>query len=235
MIGIADGQVHKVVRVVATSADSWEDAARAGVSEAAKTINDLHTATVVETDTVIREGAIVRYRVKLEMGFQLDRSRLTDDGMTSVARRYLILANQTLPSPGLHELINEKAAVGRSEFHILVPEAPSNPLYYDPTSGFDHQLAEVGATERLIALEEAEERLDSFRRSFAHFGPAITGEVGVGDPVSATRRVMDRATFDEIIVSTLPVGISRWLKLDLPARLERTFHLPVTHLVPDPS
>ena len=34
--------------------------------------------------------------------------------------------------------------------------------------------------------------------------------------------------FDEIIISTLPVGVSRWLRLDVPHRVERAFHLPFT-------
>ncbi|MDH3684281.1 MAG: dodecin family protein, partial [Acidimicrobiia bacterium] len=71
----ADGQVHKVVRLVATSPSSWEDAARNGVEEAAKTIVDLRSATVADFDTVIDEGRVQQYRVKLEMVFQFDRSR----------------------------------------------------------------------------------------------------------------------------------------------------------------
>lgn len=228
---VVDGQVHKIIRVVSTSDTSWEEAARTGVAEAVKTINDLRSATVVESDMLVRDGAVV-YRVKLEMGFQLDRSRLADDGFASVqVRRYLILANQTLPSPGLHELVNEKAATGQSEFHVLVPEAQKYNVYPDPTTPLDSHVVEVADHERLLSLQEAEERLDAFRTTFANLGPALTGEVGIGDPVSATRRVMDRSTFDEIIVSTLPSGISRWLRLDLPTRLERAFHLPVTHLV----
>lgn len=234
MEGNADGQVHKVISVVATSDSSWEDATRAGVDEAVKTVHDLRTATVVEADLVVREGAAASYRVKLEMSFQLDRSRRSDGAISSVTvRRYLIIANQTLPSPGLHELIDERASANPSEFHILVPEAPPAVIYNDPHSTFDHHLAETGKYDRLIAEQEANERLDSFKASFAHLGPSLTGEVGVGDPVSATRRVMDRATFDEIIVSTLPIGISRWVRLDLPARLKRSFHLPVTHLEQD--
>jgi hypothetical protein len=44
--------------------------------------------------------------------------------------------------------------------------------------------------------------------------------------------VLERSSFDEIIVSTLPAPVSRWLRLDLAHRLERRFHLPVTHVSP---
>jgi GABA permease len=228
------GQVHKIIRVVATSEISWEDASRRAVAEAVKTIRDLQSATLVEADMVVRDNAVVRYRVKLEMGFRLDRTRLRDDGghETVEVRRFLVVANQTLPSPGLAELVSEKNAAGPAEFHVLVPEGPRSVGVHDPAGlGAGAEMIEVSDHERLLAMEEAEARLDAFRSTFAELGPRLTGEVGVGDPLSAVHRVMDRSSFDEIIVSTLPVGISRWLKLDLPSRLERTFQLPVTHLV----
>ncbi|MEL7207526.1 MAG: dodecin domain-containing protein [Actinomycetota bacterium] len=237
------GQVHKVIRIVGTSPDSWEGAAASAVAEAGKTISDLREATVVEADALVGDGGLATYRVKLEVAFQLDRSRpaSTDAGAVSATervdvRRYLILANQTLASPGLQELVSERASVGPAEFHVLVPESPPSAVYADPTSGpFDHHLVTAAAEDRLVALAEAEERLDAFRMAFAHLGPKLTGEVGLGDPVTATRRVMERSSFDEIIVSTLPPGLSRWLKMDLATRLERAFKLPVVALVQEPA
>ena len=225
------GQVFKNIRVVATSEVSWEDAARNGVAEAVKTIHDLRGATVVKADLVARDGGPLIYRVKLEMAFQLDRSRSSTSEMVSV-RRYLIIANRTLPSPGLAEVVTEKASVGPAEFHVLVPEGSRGAGADDPDDAGGPSPGE-GDRERLVALQEAEERLDAFRDRFADLGARLTAEVGLGDPLSATRRVMDRSSFDEIIVSTLPSGVSRWMKLDLPSRLERSYGLPVTHLVPD--
>lgn len=228
------GQVDKIIRVIASSTVSWEEAAEVAVAEAAKTISDLGGATLVKADSLVRDGQIVSYRVKLEMNFRLDRSRPSADGGAAIhVRRYLVLANQTLPSRGLRQVIDEKVSTGKAEFHILVPEGPRTVIYGDPTAPADPLLVETATNDRLLALQEAEERLDAFRLSFSHLGPGLTGEVGLGDPLAATRRVMDRAVFDEIIVSTLPSGISRWLKMDLPARLERHFHLPVTLLVQD--
>jgi hypothetical protein len=43
---------------------------------------------------------------------------------------------------------------------------------------------------------------------------------GIEEPIA-------RHSFDEVIVSTLPHAVSRWLKTDLPHRIERRFHLPV--------
>ena len=41
---------------------------------------------------------------------------------------------------------------------------------------------------------------------------------------------MNFESYDEIVVSTLPGSISKWLKLDLPHRVERSTGLPVTHV-----
>jgi hypothetical protein len=45
----------------------------------------------------------------------------------------------------------------------------------------------------------------------------------------------DPMRFDEVVVSTLPVGSSRWLGLDLPHRLEKLTSAPVTHVVSQPA
>lgn len=226
---VSGGQVHKIVRVVGTSATSWEAAAQAAVTEAAKTIQDLETATLVESDLVIGEGQVAQYRVKLELSFQLDRSRISADGHETVqVRRYLIIANQTLASPGLRQIIAERDTVDTAEFHVLVPEAPPTTQVVDPMG---LQVSIPPDRERLVALQEAEERLESFRQAFVHLGGRLSGEVSLGDPLTATRRVMEYASFDEIIVSTLPAGVSRWLKMDLPTRLQRAFDVPVIPLI----
>jgi hypothetical protein len=44
---------------------------------------------------------------------------------------------------------------------------------------------------------------------------------------------MERASFDEIIISTLPSSISRWLRLDLPSRVQRAHAVPVVTITVD--
>jgi GABA permease len=66
---------------------------------------------------------------------------------------------------------------------------------------------------------------------FAEAGVAVSGQVGDENPLLAVGDVLRETTFDEIIVSTLPAGPSRWLKRDLPHRVEREYGLPVTHVV----
>jgi hypothetical protein len=55
--------------------------------------------------------------------------------------------------------------------------------------------------------------------------------VGDPDPIAAVQDEVNFASYDEIVVSTLPGGISKWLKLDLPHRVERTTGLPTTHVL----
>jgi len=40
--------------------------------------------------------------------------------------------------------------------------------------------------------------------------------------------MLNRPPFDEIVLSTLPPGLSRWLRQDLPHRIARTFELPMS-------
>ncbi len=222
-------RVDKVIRIVASSPTSWSEAARNAVNEASKTIHGLATARLIDTDIFVRDS-ITLYRVKLELQFRLDRNRTDAAGEPVQVRRYLIVANQTLATAGLQELVNDKLASSAAEFHVLVPQA-------DPTVSVDLSgVISPNMPDRVLArhdlaVAEAEQRLASFKRTFANLGPSLTTEVAAGDPVAAIRRIMERSSFDEIIISTLPVGISRWLKIDLPTRIERAFNLPLTTLV----
>ena len=59
-------------------------------------------------------------------------------------------------------------------------------------------------------------------------GGEAEGDIGDTDPVKAIEAVMTSGPFDEVIISTLPLGVSRWLGLDVPHRVERRFKVPVT-------
>jgi hypothetical protein len=148
------------------------------------------------------------------------------------SRRYLIIANKTLVSPGLEQLVHECVAAGPCEFHVLVPQASTPTIYaVDPMGLIDLRLHQPTNDYYADVRHEAEERLDHFRETFARQGVLITGEVGCSDPLAAARNVVERLLFDEIIVSTLPPGVSRWLKMDLVNRVQRAFELRVTSLV----
>ena len=131
-------------------------------------------------------------------------------------RRYLVVANRTLGGEHLKAKIRECMAAGPCEFYVLVP-ATHDPGIMTWTEGHDHALAERRLVDGLARLAE--------------LGATGDGEVGDPNPVQAISDVLLREQFDEIILSTLPPGVSRWLKQDLPHRVERDFSLPVSHVI----
>jgi hypothetical protein len=62
-------------------------------------------------------------------------------------------------------------------------------------------------------------------------GAKVDGEVGVENVMDAVGECLKVRSFDEIIVSTLPPGVSRWLHLDVPHRLQHRFSVPVTTII----
>ncbi|MCF8303827.1 MAG: dodecin family protein [Bacteroidales bacterium] len=62
--------LYKVIELVGTSEKSWEDAATQAVERAAKTLEDLRVAEVLEQDLKIEDGKIKAYRVKMKVSFR---------------------------------------------------------------------------------------------------------------------------------------------------------------------
>ncbi len=132
-------------------------------------------------------------------------------------RRYLIVANQTLLGEALLARVRECIAAGPCEFHLVVPatHAPG-------------RVMQTEVRDRAYAAQRLQDGLERFRS----LGITVEGEVGDARPIDAIRDVMLHAgPFHEIIVSTLPPGVSRWLHQDLPHRAQRAFGVPVTHVV----
>lgn len=135
-------------------------------------------------------------------------------------RCYLVVANQTLGGEHLAGKVKECMAAGPCRFHVLVPATPPQ----------DHLTWTEGA-----ARSVAEARLQKAVERFRSLGAEVTGEVGDPNPMMAIDDVCRGEEFDEIILSTLPPGASRWLKRDLLHRLERRFAIPVTHVIGQPE
>ena len=234
-VGSRPEHTYRVIRLVATSSVSWEDAACRGIAEAAKTIVNLQQAKVIDMDVTIHDGEVAHYRVKLELEFQLDRSRRNPTtGMVDVVvRRCLIVANETLAGDRIPALVAAHIGEGPSEFHILVPATRSREtrrltaVAGDPLSGY--AVVDTVGLEEAISRDrqQAKERLASFTSRLADLEADFTSEVGGPDPFHAIAQVMERASFDEIIISTLPSSISRWLRIDLPSRVRRAYPVPV--------
>src|SRR3954470_1980247 len=111
----------------------------------------------------------------------------------------LVVAYRTAATPALIEQVRRRAAESPCRFTLLVPRQ-----YWDADteeSGITLELA-------IPLLEEAA-------------GGHVEGLIGDEDPIRAVAAALAEAQYDEIVLSTLPARVSRWLHMDLPARLHR--------------
>jgi len=145
-----------------------------------------------------------------------------------LVRRYLVVANKTLGGDELAEAIRQRLAEGPCEFYVLVPATSSVGGLESFGPGLGGLPSLPGTDEK--AFPAARRRLDAEVDRIRTAGAAVDGEVGNADPLRAISDLLGRRQFDEIILSTLPPGLSRWLRWDLPARVQRKFRLPVTHV-----
>jgi len=65
-----ENPVYRVIELIGSSSDSWEQAAQNAVKEASKTYDDLRVAEVVEMDVLIENGNVIAYRTKLRLSFK---------------------------------------------------------------------------------------------------------------------------------------------------------------------
>lgn len=132
-------------------------------------------------------------------------------------RHYLVVANQTLRQPELSEKIQACLDAGPCDFFLLVPSTRAHgPLRWTP------------ADAQAVARRRLEGALERFRA----LGADVVGEVGDPSPVVAIGALLRRRSFDALILSTLPVGPSQWLRRDVPARIQQLFNIPVELVTP---
>ena len=133
--------------------------------------------------------------------------------MSSEAR-ILVVANRTAATPALINAVRERAAKGAASFTLLVPN----------TAHGLHKLVDPedqGQSEAEQTLELAVPLLEEAA------GGRVEGMVGDPEPLAAIQDAINIHGFDEIIISTLPSRVSKWLKLDLPSKAAG-LGLPVT-------
>jgi len=127
------------------------------------------------------------------------------------AARVLVLANRTVDSPQLRNALADRSERGPIEVTLLVPAAWE---VQDPHGG----------------VQSARRRMNSALAMLRDAGLDVRVRVGDPDPVVALRDAWDPDRYDEVIVSTLPGRVSRWLQIDLPRRAQAITGVPVTHV-----
>jgi hypothetical protein len=128
----------------------------------------------------------------------------------------LVVAHQTAVGSPLLDAVRQRSAQGPAKFHLVVPRRPHGMhKVVDPI--------EAGEEEARAVLREALPKLSEAA------GSQVTGSVGDAEPLMAIQDAVNLGHYDEIIISTLPLGVSRWLKLDIVSKA-RALGLPVTHV-----
>jgi hypothetical protein len=134
--------------------------------------------------------------------------------MDSSPTRVLVVAHRTAATPALLDAVRERAARGPSAFTLLVPNVAHGLHRVVDAEDQDQDEAQAVLELALPLLEEAA-------------GAPVEGMVGDPEPLNAVQDAVNLRGFDEIILSTLPARVSRWLKLDLPSKV-KGLGLPVT-------
>jgi dodecin len=66
--------VLKILELVGTSRQSWSDAAREAVNEAAKSVRGIETVEVVHSKAVVENNQLSEYQVLVRIGFRVESS-----------------------------------------------------------------------------------------------------------------------------------------------------------------
>ena len=126
-------------------------------------------------------------------------------------RSFLVVANVTATSDELLDTLRTRAEQESCGFTLVIPATPF-------------------AGGREAAVKQLEQALEELRAA----GLEVQGSVGNADPILAVTDAWDPKRYDEIIVSTLPMRFSNWLRAGLPERISKLTDAPVTHVVSQP-
>ncbi len=128
----------------------------------------------------------------------------------------LVVAHHTAATPALLAAVRERARRSPATFHLVVPRQQHGiHKVVDPQDTGDDEAQRV--------LDSAVPKLSEAA------GSEVVGSVGDSEPLMAIQDAINLGNYDEIIISTLPPRVSRWLKLDLVSK-SRGLGLPVTHV-----
>ncbi len=142
-------------------------------------------------------------------------------------KRYLVVANQTLGGQHLLEAIKRLHAEQPASFTVVVPATRTAGLYSTVLAAYAGEPSTADTDE---ANAQASARLAQLLAMLHAAGVDASGAIGDEDPIAAVEDALRSQTFDEVVLSTLPPGASRWLSMDLVHKLERAVDIPVIHV-----
>jgi hypothetical protein len=134
-------------------------------------------------------------------------------------KKVLVVADRTADSPDLIAALQRTSRSGAS-FTLVVPAVPHGLAWAaDMKAGWAEAVTRAGRA------------ADRMRQAGLKLDEVIVADP---DPFAAVGDSLHARKFDEVIVSVLPKGLSRWLALGLPARLRRSVDLPVVQVTAQP-
>jgi hypothetical protein len=133
---------------------------------------------------------------------------------SSATASILVVAHRTAATAGLADAVRHRASVGPANFTLLVPR----------TAHGLHRVADPEDQDESEARKTLERALPILSEAA---GSPVEGIIGDPTPLTAIEDAVNSRHFDEIILSTLPARVSKWLHLDLPSKVSG-LGLPVT-------
>ena len=145
----------------------------------------------------------------------------------------LLVANKTLASGEVSDFVKDRMAKEKDcRFTLLVSATPRSSDAGEWTATAVGSVGSGVYVPQQVAGEDnwehARGRLEYGLDILRNLGATVDGVVGDPNPAKAISDVLKRRSYDEVALSTLPKGVSRWLGLDIPHQVQRKFHIPVT-------
>ena len=132
--------------------------------------------------------------------------------------RVLVVAHRTAATGALSDAIKRRASAGPARFTLLVPRSAHGLHRVTDPEEQDESEAQGVLDAALPLLSRAA-------------GSPVDGLIGDPSPLTAIEDAINSQPFEEIILSTLPARVSRWLRLDLPSKVGG-LGLPLTIVTP---
>jgi len=142
-------------------------------------------------------------------------SHAEEEVSMSEKSRVLVVANRTAASDELLNALVQRVERGPAEFFLVVPATPRGASWM---------------TDMNAGSVAAEESLQAALARWQEAGLECMGRTGDADPLAAAADAVNDGEFDEVIVSTLPKHVSKWLHLDLPHKVAHAVGLPMQHV-----
>jgi len=130
-------------------------------------------------------------------------------------RHILVVANETLVGAHITRRLHELHQSEPSDVVVVVPAKGA---------AFDESIV------------QANDNLEHGLEAIKQLGIEATGRIGHADPMAAIAYALEKQpAINLILLSTLPVGRSKWIGMDLVHRVQRRFDIAIEHIEGTPT